>query len=206
MSTYYNFFIGYIDNKTKKVYAIGPYDNKSELKSIFYKTSSFISELYKEFAHVDVDRIDDSIKEEFTYTWNKTDGSGTNTTSNLYVLPVEDLPDDNFVKSGYFLIKDVEEYLKDSYDFDGFYETVDPILYAEMVKQEVMFGKPKPEKDEEGYEIPVYSASDYMYFAYPDYNSMEYEVHRLRLAYSSLYCEYDHKNEDITPVILLCID
>lgn len=210
MSTYYYFYVGYIDNKTKKVSPMGPFDDQGKLQEIFYKTGGSVSEMYRLFEHVNYEDIDEKYQEEFSdESWNDENIRK----SILYMLPVDELPDSNFIKSGYYLVKDVEDYLKDDdhCEFDGFYQRIDPILYAEMVKQEVMFGKPKSEKDEDGYDIPVYSASDYMWFSYPDYYGQEYESFRCKNAYSVLYDSYefkygDYKDRDITPVILCVID
>ena len=213
MSTYYYFYVGYIDNKTNKVHPMGPFDDYGKLKEIFYRTGSSISNMVDAFESVNFDDIDEKYQEKFSNpSWN----DENKRTSTLRMQYIDQLPSSDFIKSGYFLVKDVNEFLKDkennTYDFDGFYEKVDPILYAEMVKKEIMFGKPKPEKDEEGYEIPVYSASDYMWFSYPDYWCEEYESFMCKNAYHILYDSFDfgeygdYKDRDITPVILCVIN
>lgn len=210
MSTYYSFYIGYRDNKTKKICALGPYDFKGELKSIFDRSGSFVSDLHKEFYNVSPENMDDSILKEFTYESYFEDKDGNKKlVSNLYCLDIDDLPSSNFVKSGYFLKEDVAEYLEENSAEDLFYNKIDsPIIYAEMVKDEIMFGKNQDEKDDEGYTIKKYSASDYMFFAYPDYYCKEYESHLIKTAYHTLYHKYDDfwKDKDVTIVALMAID
>lgn len=211
MSSYFYFYVGYIDNKTKKVHPMGPFNDQGKLQEIFYKTGSFISDMYHSFEKVKLEDIDEKWQEKFSVTY----GINEEKRESVLLMQYPDqLPDSNYIKSGYYLVKDVNEYLKSEEsgdDFDGFYEKIDPLMYAELVKQEVMFGKPEPKKDEEGYEIPVYSASDYMWFCYPDYYGEEYESFRCKQALNMIYDKYDfeygdYKDRDITPVILCRTD
>ena len=59
-----------------------------------------------------------------------------------------------------------------------------------MLKNELMFGKPAPEKDCEGEEYQPKSASDYMYYAYMDHSSKAYETFILR-AFAEALGDYD---------------
>ena len=174
MSYYYTYYIGYMSEN--KIYPLGPYSATGELKSVISKSASFASDLHRDFLNVLEDRISDELKKEFSYeNWN-----GETVMERVKYLPVKDLPKDSFVKSGYFLIEDVIAYENDSNSEELFYEHVSPTVYAALLQHEAQFGKPAPKKDEEGYEIPVYSASDYMYYTYPDYNCKEYEADLLR--------------------------
>lgn len=77
----------------------------------------------------------------------------------------------DYIKSGYFLCEDVNKYLKseNKYDFDGFYDRLDPIIYSALVKS-------RPEtivRDSTEYECEkeiLRGANDYMWFAYSDYD------------------------------------
>ena len=54
------------------------------------------------------------------------------------------------------------------------------IKKSPFVTKKVYFGKNKPKKDCAGIEYTEPNASDYMYYAYPDYHSKEYEAFILR--------------------------
>lgn len=156
MSWYYSYYIG--RKKGDKIELIGVYDNKGKIYPALELSRSFASSLKNRFIRYDGEIIND-----------------TNRSDLISVLPYRELPKDDYIKSGYFLIKDVEKYLinKDSYGL--FYERLSPEVYVEKLKTESVLGVPKQKKDDEGYDIETYSCSDYMYFSYPDYFSEEYE-------------------------------
>ena len=179
MSYYYEYYIGY--EKDGLIYPLGPYDAFGKLRPAVCKSRSFASNLHDRFMYVSEKKASDELKKEFTYeSWN-----GEPVFQCKY-LPIADLPKGSFVKEGYFLIEDVAAYRKDSYDFDGFYDRVDPTVYVAMVENELKFGKPAPKKDCEGYEYTPYSASDYMFYAYPDYHCEEYEAWVIRCEANAL--------------------
>ena len=81
---------------------------------------------------------------------------------------------------GFTLIEDIE-YYKETHDcWDLFYEHLEPWMYAEKLKNEVICGLPNPKKDCEGEEFELHGCADYMYFCYPDYSSKAYEVSLLK--------------------------
>lgn len=208
MSTTYNFYIGYRDNKTNMVHVIGPYDELGNLHEVFYKTSSFISDLKDRFSEVNIDNIEEKYREKFTESSYFEEDKKF---SRLYSLDISDLPNDDFVKSAYYLKEDVQNYLNNKdWDFDGFYEKIDPFTYSQMLTNELLFGKPEPKKDAEGYDITQYTASDYVWFCYPDYYGQEYEAFKLKYMANILIDKYDlksgiRKDQDITPVALMHI-
>ena len=171
MSYYYNYYLGYMKNG--KIYPWGPYTADGTLKQILEKSSSFASDLYYLFDRIGEDQISEELRKEFEYE----NFMGEKVIVVKY-LPIENLPVGSFIKTGYFLIKDVIEYEKDQNSTDLFYDTVTPSVYAEMIKNEFIFGKKEAKDDEE----IVHNASDYMYYAYPDYDSKEYESFYLRTA------------------------
>ena len=172
--SYCNYYIGY--RKDGKIYPWGPYTADGKLKSAVSRSSSFASELYREFQDIPDGEISEELRREFEW-----EDYGGHKVMNVEYLSEKDLPSGSFVKTGYFLIDDVKSYEKDEYDeFDGFYDVLSPSVYAAKLQHEITFGKNKPEKDIEGYEYTEPNASDYMYYAYPDYKSREYEAFILR--------------------------
>jgi hypothetical protein len=181
MSTYHCYRIGYI--KDGKIYPLGPCDANGEFKYAVEKSQSFASDLYEDFYVVREEQISDELRKLYETTdWNG------NKVVDVKYLPVDELPSGSFVKSGYFLIEDVIRYEKDpeAIYFDGFYNSLSPTVYAAMLHNEKIFGKPNPVRDEFDNEIQLHSASDYMFFAYPDYSSKEYEANIIREFANSL--------------------
>lgn len=107
--------------------------------------------------------------------------------------------DNNFIRDGYFLVSDVTRYLSlspdERLDDEFFAERIPSNVYAEMCKS----GKTRKYSEDGdvsfGYE-------DYMYFAYPDYQSEGYLVSVLQIlasSYRDLAYKYPEKE-----VVLLC--
>ena len=175
MSYYYNYYIGYM--LEGKLYPLGPYDCFGKLQEAVSVSKSFASDLYYDFYEVKEEMISEELRKEFEYE----DWQGKKVIDVKYLM-MNKLPKGSFIKTGYFLIDDVKTYESEGRreTYDLFYDRVSPVVYAEMLKNEQIFGKPLPETDFEGNEIECRSASDYMYYAYPDYNSKEYEVFMIR--------------------------
>ena len=183
MSYYYNYYIGYINPDDNKIYPLGPYNSSGRLCRVISDSRSVASDLYEDFYAVKETQISDSLRKEFeAENWE-----GEPVVEVKY-LPVEELPNNSYIKTGYYLIDEVKVYesIKDDEWFEGFSEIISASVYAAMLKNEIVFGKNKPELDCEGNECTVPSASDYMYYAYPDYSSKEYDAHLLRRAVDSL--------------------
>lgn len=190
MSWYYNYYLGY--EKDDKVYPLGPYDVDGKIHPIFSVSRSFASDLHEDFYFVGKEKFSDKAIEALGYE---------GTLEELWMLPINELGSDDFIKRGYFLTRDVQEYLKDGDSYDRFYESLSPEVFAAKVANESKMGPPQPKKDIEGNEIEVYSANEYMYFAYPDYNSREYEVFKIRNALDMF--RYAHATKDGKVVILM---
>ena len=167
MSYYYNYYIGY--KKDNKIYPFAPYDANGKLYSLISDSRSFASDLYEDFYRVEEEQISDELRKNFSYK----DYMGNETVKVKYLL-LKDLPNGSFIKTGYFLISEVEEYEKS--DEAYFSNVLTPQIYAAKLQNEMMFGKSK-NKDEDEEE---HNASEYMYYAYPDYNSKEYDAFLLR--------------------------
>ena len=174
MSYYYNYYIGYMAGK--KIYPLGPYSANGKLKTAVCKSRSFASDLHDDLDYVSDDMISDELRKEFEYT----DYNGEKVMPDLRYMKVSDLKASTPVRRGYFLIKDVMRFEENHGDFDGFYDVLSPEVYAAKAHNEMIFGKPLPEKDIEGEEYQPTCAADYMYYAFVDYTSKEYESFIIR--------------------------
>lgn len=179
MSWYVDYYLG-VQDKDGKIVPLGPYDNKGKLKCVHFTSRSFTTDLTDEFIPILDAMITDELRKEFKY-----DVEGE-LRSYFGYCPLEDLPRGEWIKTGYFLIEDINRYLEDDVDFNDFYQYLSPAQYAIKLENELKFGKPKPIKDCEGEEIEQYSCSEYAYFAYPNYQSKEYESWLLRTTASML--------------------
>lgn len=189
MSYYYNYYIGY--KKEGKIYPLGPYNSFGKLNAALWRSRSFASRLHEEFNPIKEEEISEELRKEFEYT----DWEGKKTVE-VKLLPLSMLPTDSYLKSGYFLISDVELYEKDHDEEGLFYDCLSPQIYAAKLQHELTFGKPAQKLDEEGEEITEHSASEYMYYVYPDYRSKEYEASVIREIANALN-EYTLDDEDI---------
>ena len=176
MSYYYWYKLAY--RKDGKLYPLGPFDYTGELRSVVVRSGSFASDLHDEFKIVQDEMISDELRRAFSYT----DYEGKEKMQTVRYLPLNELPSGDYIRKGYFLIEDVKLYEERHDSWDLFYEHVSPTVYAALLQHEAQFGKPAPIKDAEGNIVDVYSASDYMYYAYPDYQSREYESFLIRAA------------------------
>lgn len=202
MSTYYSYYIGYKD-KNGKIYPFGPYTSEGKLRAVICDSRSFASDLKDEFYPVTKDMVTDEFRNEFG--WKNEKGEVELELGYLRYLPVSELPDGDGIKRGYFLLSDIESYLKDGDTWDIFTDSLSPEVYAIKAMNELKFGPPKPKKDEDGFEYTEHPASDYGYFAYMDWHSKESDASRLRMASAALRDEYEWK-DGCVPVIILSID
>lgn len=194
MSYYYNYYVGY--KKDGKIYPWGPYDAKGNLKPMISLSRSFASDLHEDFNAVSDKEVSDELRKEFEYEdWNKVKRL------DVKYLSEKNLPTGSYIRTGYFLIKDVQTYENDEYgNFECFYDVISPEVYAAKLQHEMMFGKNQPKKDDEGYEYTEPNASDYMYYAYPNYETKEYESFILRQLIVALR-DY-HLGNDVEYVVL----
>lgn len=197
MSYYYTYYLGY--KHEGKIYPLGPYDCFGKLRDVINRSRSFASNLHERFWPVEEDEISDELRKEFEYT----DWEDKKVVS-LKKLALSKLPSGDFIRRGYALIDDVKVYEEaDSYDTDGlFCDFISPTVYAAMSANEKTFGKPAEREDADGNRYIPNSASDYMYYAYPDYSSENYEADIIRSAASS-YKYTNEMPEDAEIVVLL---
>lgn len=195
MSYYYTYYLGY--EKDGKIYPFAPYDCFGHFKPVIERSRSFASELHCRFSTIPEENYSEELKTRFEYkTWDN-----RNEIEEVKMCYIDELPTGDYIKTGYFLITDVEQYEKDHDSEDLFYDTVSPTVYAAMAANETQFGKPQPRKDDEGNEYIPNTASDYMYYAYPDHFCEEYEAFLLRME-ANIY-DYGCLPEDARIVVLL---
>jgi hypothetical protein len=175
MSYYYSYYMGVMKDD-KKVYPIGPFDEEGKLYSIFTRSRSFAGHLYDEFIPMSDDFIADKDKNNI---WAD---------EICKYLPYKDLPNGDYIKSGYFLIEDVQTYEAHEHNsYDIFWDYLTPTAYAAKLDNELKFGK---DKDDE------HSIRDYMYFCYPEYYCQEYEVAMIKRAFEAYMAEHFDVSED----------
>lgn len=195
MSYYYRYYVGYELNG--KIYPFGIYNSNGVLKPVINRSRNFASDLHELFLSVK----DDSITDELRKNFEREDWRGDKVTKVKY-LPICELPSGDYIKRGYFLIKDIEEYESNGFDsFDLFYDRLDPQTYIAKFKSELIFGAPEPEKDSEGNEFETHSISEYSYYCYPDYSSKEYEASVIKTI-ANLLNEYNEIPEGAKLVAL----
>lgn len=191
MSTYYSYYIGYKDEQGDNlIHPLGPFDADGKLhpagewsrswcpgfRNMFYRSAA--NEYSGEFVDAIKTTYDSQDEEVF-------DNDGF--TSEMDWIYLSELPSGDYIKSGYFLIDDVRNYLavnnNDRVELldELFFDKVTPVAYNGMCDSELKFGKKEPTKDELGFVIQHNNASDYMYFAYEDTNCDAYKAHVIKV-------------------------
>lgn len=196
MSTYYNYYAG-IQTPDGKIKPWGPFNANGQLNPIISRSASFVSNLHNDFYYISEEKQSKELHEQFDYEdWNG------NKKCDVQYLPFDELPTDDYFKSGYYLIEDIKDWEKDknSWEFEGFYNMISPTIYAEKVRHEFQFGKNKPYEDEFGDMVTDPNSSDYMFYVIPDYFCKEYEAFVIRLGFDMLE---DYKLPDGTKYVVL---
>lgn len=194
MSWYVNYYLGIMDLEGK-IRPLGPFNSDGELCCIRSTSRSFTTELHERFNIIQAQQYTDELRKHFKY-----DTAEDSETSRFFgYLEIDKLPKGSYIKRGYFLLEQVNEYLETE-DSD-FWNVLTPQQYALKLDNELKFGPPKPKKDEYGEEITEHSCADYTYFAYPEYQSEEYESELLRtVAYILKDDYYLKKGEKIVAI------
>ena len=193
MSYYYTYYLGY--EREGKIYPFAPYDCFGHYKPVIERSRSFASDLHDRFSYIPEEQYSDELRKAFSY-WE-----GTNKVEEVKMCRLEDLPHGSYIKTNYYLIEDVQRYEEDHDPDDLFYDHLTPTIYAAKAANEAQFGKPQPRKNEYDEEYTPHSASDYMFYAYPDYHCEEYEAALLQRA-ADIY-DYGCLPENSSIVVLL---
>ncbi len=218
MSTYYNFYVAIREKETGKVvhfpgltHTVKPdkeedtLELKTVMNCILYRTGSFMPEGYiDDWYHLNKTDVDDVIKETFTGT----DWRGETSFADVNLISLSDLRKLglDFIKKGYYLVDEIDEYENSEYkDTEGiFYNPISAVSYANMCAKKI---KTTTAKDEEGYEYTKHGYEDYSYYAFPDYNSKEYLNFELSTLGSSfedmLYYLYNWEDRNKYEIVIL---
>ena len=181
MSWYRNYFIG-LQDPDGKIYPLGPFDNKGNLKYVLEKSQSFETGICESFTKLTNEMWTDELEKLFLHPDCQDDLEEVTKFVHEYTsfCYVKDLPTGDWIKRGYYLIDQIQSYEESDGEFDEFYDYMSPDVYARHMEQELKFGPPKPRKDEFGDEYTPHSCSEYSYFCYPDYNCIERDAFELR--------------------------
>lgn len=194
MSYYYNYYIGY-KTANETIFPLGPFDMNGVMHPALSKSRSFASDLHNDFYCILEKNVSDELTNALGYVWQEGEEK---TFRNGKYLPLSELSGGNFIKDGYFLISDVEHYLETGET--EFYDYIPKEVYAARLQNEITFGPPLKETDEFDQDVTPRSCRDYMYFAYPDVNSKEYESWIIRNAVEML--EFSDRPKDSVLVII----
>lgn len=177
MSYYYNYYIGY-RTPDGKIYPLGPFDANGVIHPALCRSRSYASALHHDFSCIPEEDVTNELRKALGYIESshkdniQFDGGKW--------LTISDLPNGSFIKDGYFLIEDVMRYNRTG-EAD-FCDCISKEVYAAKLQNEITFGPPLPETDEFGQDVTPNSCRDYMYFAYPNTESEEYEACVIKLA------------------------
>lgn len=181
MSTYYNFYIGYKVKEDDKFHLYGPYDKFRNIQPCFTKSRSWISDLYHEFSKMNIDDMDDEIKEKFTYPNTYKEGE---ICADFHYLKICDLPSTNYIKHGYVRMDEAIEYLEDG---DPYFSTLySPDEYSVMLATAIRKNNTS-EIDE---------LKDMVFLSYATTNSQEYESFLIQIytSWSGPFNDYEIEN------------
>lgn len=186
ISWYTNFYCAY-QTKEGKIYPYGPFDYSGDYKCIHWTSRSFTTDLKEWFEPVTREQV----SEELLNAIYDTELDNESFIEQYWgVCPIDALPKSDFIKTGYFLIDDIQNYQKDNDTEDLFYDWLDSDTYARKLENELKFGKPTEIIDKWGEKCTPKSCADYSYFCYPDYHCKEYEVFKLKNIIYSMYEDY----------------
>ncbi|MBR6289316.1 MAG: hypothetical protein IKR19_08275 [Acholeplasmatales bacterium] len=157
--------------KDEKVHLYGPYDRFGNLQSIFTRSGSFASQLYRDFKKVQVDKIGDDILKPFEKIYDLEEHLDPKDLDLKY-LYVKDLPNTNFIKSRYVHMEDAKSYIEqtknnDIVDIDEIY--MHNVYTLEEYGLELNKALNNDNTDK------IQELKEYVFFSYPDYFSKEYE-------------------------------
>lgn len=187
MGYYYSYRLGYLD-EDNKAHPLAPFTADHCWMDIISRTRSYASDLHEIFSPISKDMLSDDMKTYIFSNYDERDESEQREALQyIKWCYLRDLPSSNYIKTGYFLIGDVKRHMDnpdDSY-MDYLYDRLSPVEYAARLENYMKFGDDE-KRDEDG-DIIQHSVKDYMYYAYPDYSSAEYEASRIRDVAKSYY-------------------
>lgn len=187
MSWYTNYTLGYYDKSTDKIYPLGPFTANGKLVDCISTSASFTTKLKDRFLAMPFSKLSDELFKALFSSEDYGEVSKTEETlRDNYVgyLPLKDLPSNDYLRKGYFLIDNVIRYEKDLKEEgygdidDLIYDSITPEEYAIRLHNEMAFGF-KPVLDEDGNQMN-HSMNEYMYYVFADTESENYDANTLR--------------------------
>ena len=183
MSYYYNYYLGY--KKDGKIYPAGLFNEKGSIYPVLSRSRSYASDLYCRFVRVSDELMTDELKKYFEYVDYRDEKH-----IDVKYLPLSKLPNRPYIKRGYVLISEVNNYEKNIEENEGdpdfFSEILTPTSYIAKVLNELVFDSKTEENSDsdkdvdEEYRDSSHKAMDYTYYAFPDYYCEEYECDVIR--------------------------
>ena len=136
---------------------------------------------------------EDLIKAFTTTNWN----GEKSLDSTLEYAEVSDILElsDEYIKKGYFLVEDIARYEETKDADELFYNHIGAIEYSNLAAKQI---KQSTYKDEYGDEHIKYGYEDYMYYAYPDYQSLEYLIHKMKIVINTMkniFLDYNDRDK-----------
>lgn len=206
MSYYYCYKLGY--KKNNKIYPLFPFRDDGTWTDVITRSRSYDNHLHDDFYNISKDMLSDEmirqlLKDVSLYGKSEEDYIDK-VVPYIKWLPLDQLPDDEYLKSGYYLISDVERYESESkdtrsvFDMDLFYDQMSTTAYNARLRNVLMVGDDS-EKDEDGDYIkrPI---TDYMFYVYPDYDCKEYDSFLLKTMAGM--CDTYHMDKDTEIVVI----
>lgn len=190
MSYYYNYYLG-IKTSDNQIKPLGIFAADGSMYPVLCRSRSFASDLHDFFDPVKEEMITDELRRQFEYD----DCNGEKKMDKIKFLSLDALPSGSYIKSGYYLLEDIQRYEKTHDSEDLFYDSLTPQEYIIRSDNEIKFGKPGKRIDDFGEEYLPHSASDYGYYMYPDYLCKEYEANVIRIVaeayeYGTIYLNH----------------
>lgn len=206
MSYYYCYKLGY--KKNNKIYPLFPFRDDGTWADVITRSRSYDNHLHDDFNAINKDMLSDEmikqlLKDVSLYGESEEDYIDK-VVPYIKWLPLDQLPADEYLKSGYYLISDVERYESESkdtrsvFDMDLFYDQMSTTAYNARLHNVLMVGDDS-EKDEDGDYIkrPI---TDYMFYVYPDYDCKEYDSFLLKTM--ARMCDTYHMDKDTEIVVI----
>lgn len=186
------YYLGY--RKEDKIYPLGPFNEKGKLKPILLRSYDTLHSFDCEKAEVTDSEFSEELYKEFECDGDKRKNKRYHVP--LKKIMLKDLPEGSFISRGFFPVNEVNDYEKSDGTKRCFYDLKTPSVYAELLKNEIQLGKKTHEYDE--YEqVNYHYATDYMYYAYPDYSSKYYEAFLIKMFANVLRFNEDILEKDI---------
>lgn len=166
MSYYYSYYMG-VRRSDDLIYPIGHFDESGDMYPIFEKSRNFASDLHDDFINMESCDASSKLRQIFSFRFEN---------GLIKYLPISMLGNSNCIRSGYYLISDINQYESTHDPTDLFERRLSPTTFAEMLRNNSRYPAD-----------PRYSAEDFAYYAYEDTNSKEFETFLIVQAFSSYY-------------------